>query len=298
MKPDFKQDADRLLSGLQWTEENRRRVLLQVKGEPKMKKKFRMAIVLVCALLIVSMAALAVTLIQRSETSSITVVADQALREKYGLTAETIALFDHSIHPAGDAWTVDYLAVGYAPVLLGQYQVIVEDGKATRATWSYDGTDTDLENGDLTSPVWGQKQMEMALRNPSQASAISGPVYENAVPLETPSVELKESEALWNGQLMRPGAPGEEDLTREAALALAKQVLMQDYGLTQDEMNRAVLLADETGETMFYTRDKGNPVWSISYYLVRDGVEWGAGVILDARTGEVLVANLITGGNG
>ncbi len=42
----------------------------------------------------------------------------------------------------------------------------------------------------------------------------------------------------------------------------------------------------------------GALVWDVSTFLFKDGVGWGCGVILDGKTGEMLLSNVITGGNG
>ncbi len=285
------------LSGLCVTERQRNEMMNEITGDRKMKKKINMAFVLVCTLMILSITALAVTLVQRSESSNVTVIANQALGDKYGLTLETIGLFIKDIHQNGDEWTVDYIPDGYAPVLLGQYQVIVKGGNATSVTWSYDGTDADLENGDLTSPVWGQKQMEMALLNPEKASAISAPSYADVADKPTPP-DLKEGDATWLGQIVHPAKPGTEDLTKGTALTIGKQALMEEFNLSQSDLDGAVLLGEENNEPLFYTRDSDNPIWTLSFYLIKDGIEMNIAVVLDARTGEILLTNLMTGGNG
>ncbi len=265
-----------------------------------MKKKMRWATALACALLILSVTALAVTLVQRSEPSSVTVTANQALKDKYGLTDGTIGLFVKQATQTGDEWTVDYIPDGYAPALLGQYRVLVKDGKATDATWSYDDTDVDWQNSEgLASPVWGQKQMAYALTHPDEASAVSAPRYEQASALPTPPPDRQDGDAWWMGELVYPAEPTADDLTKEQAVAIARQALMEEYGLTAADLDGAVQRGEDADdETLFYTRESGNPVWTLGFWLVKDGVEMDIGVVVDARTGEILLTNLMTGGNG
>ncbi len=61
MKHDFRQIVDRRLSGAQWTGAQRQMVLAQIRGEVKVKKRMTFAMALLIALLMISLAAVAVT---------------------------------------------------------------------------------------------------------------------------------------------------------------------------------------------------------------------------------------------
>ncbi|MEG1967359.1 MAG: hypothetical protein RR142_06755 [Clostridia bacterium] len=298
----FQHAFDTTLSGMKSDPWLAQRILHNAKGEPKVKRKVSMGLILIIVLLLVSVAALAVTLVQRSEESNTMLIANQALFEKYGLTNQTIGLFAKNAKKDGEIWTVNYIANGYAPVLLGQYLVTVHGGKAAEITWSYDGSKEDLEKGDLTSPIWGQKQLEMALENPEEASAISGPLYEIDSALPLPDDQRQEGDAWWLGEMVHPAAPGTEDIKQEKAMSIALQAITQEYSLTKDELESAQLSqvkeGKAAGEAIFYQRDAGNPIWTFGFQLVQDGVDMDIAVVVDARTGEVLKTNLLTGGNG
>ena len=47
----------------------------------------------------------------------------------------------------------------------------------------------------------------------------------------------------------------------------------------------------------FSERDEGNPLWGFDFHVEQDGVAMGCGVMLDARTGEILLTNVVAGAN-
>ena len=290
------------LSGLKADPWLAQRILHSERGKEKMKKKVSFGFVLILALLLVSMVAVAVTLVQRSEEANTMMVANQALFEKYGLNDQTVGLFTRNAREDGDKWMVTYVPNGYAPVLLGQYQVIVQNGKAVTTAWSYDDAKDDWRNGDLTSAIWGQKQLEMALENPDEASAISAPLYEIDPSLPLPDENRQEGDAWWLGEMVHPSAPGAEDITKEAAMVIAIQALTDEYDLQESDITRAMKTQTDAGmdagEPLFYKRDCGKTIWTFGFQLVKEDISMDLAVVIDAGSGEVLETKLLTGGNG
>lgn len=303
-KIDLQQTMDRRLSALRWTQDDSRTVLEQLKGEQKVKKKLSLGLVLALILILAATAALAAYALNRAPQADIVNRARQALYDKYGLTAQTIGLFTWSVEKQGDMETVTFTGDGYHVSLLGVYTVAFDkDGKAS-ASWSYDDADKALyESGDMSCSIWAQKQMAAALSNPEKASEISVALYKayQSEHKETPAVtpqpipDLKVGETWWQGEILRAGTPGENDMSKEEAIKIAQAVILEDYGFSEKNCD-VWEVVDENVE--FNTRENKNSVWCISVYAVKDGVEMGIGVVLDAQTGEVLLSNIITGGNG
>lgn len=300
---DFKSIMDSQLSALRWTADDSRHVFEKAKGEQKVKKKLSLGLVLALALILAATAALAAYTLTRSPEANIMVRARQALSEKYGLTSETIGLFAWSVEKTDGQTVVTLTGDGYHVSLIGVYTVTFDkDGKAT-ATWSYDDADKALyESGDLNCPIWAEKQMETALKNPDEASRISAALYDSytkehpeSVPTPQPLPELKEGEVWWQGEILHEGTPGEGDMAREDALKIAYQALEEDFGIPSD------ILTDvdkEQGDNSFVVRENGGTLWGFNFYAIKDGMEMGLGVVLDAKTGEIMLTSIITGGNG
>lgn len=302
-KQQFQHALDATLSSLKGNPWLAERILKNSKGEEKVKKKLSVVLVLTIVLILAAMTALAAYVLTRSEDSDAVSRARHALSEAYGLTPATMGMFNASASREGDGWKVTLAADGYWP-LLGDYAVVLT-GDDARASWTHDNIEKSLwEDGGLSAPVWGQPQLEKALCDPEAATAAylamnlppSSLREGGNLPPDAPTPEelaaLGEGESWWKGQILRGATPGAEDMTKEAALEIAYQALMEDFGLTKEQLEAGVVR-----EADFYTRDGGNPLWGFSVYMKIDGVVWDCGVMLDARTGEVLPTNIITGAN-
>lgn len=291
---------DTSLSGLAGDPRLAQRVLANAKGGVTMKKRISTGLVLVIVLILAAITALATYILTRSEESDAISRARHALSEAYGLTPATMGMFDASVSRDGEVSTVLLATAGYSP-LLGDYTVVLTEDEA-RASWTHDDIAKSVwADGDLNAPVWGQPQLEKALSDPEAATAAyvamdlppSQPRPQPDAPDPAVVAVLGEGESWWKGQILHDATPGEEDMTQEDALEIAYQAAMADFGLTREQLEAGVVR-----ETSFHTRDEGNPLWGFSIYLVVDGVAWDCGVMLDARTGEVLLTNIITGANG
>ena len=103
---------------------------------------------------------------------------------------------------------------------------------------------------------------------------------------------LKEGESIWYGEIIRDAVPGPDDISQDVAMDLARKTIMEESQLTKEALEAAAVLVD------FYERDSGNPMWGFSFQLTDNGIEQDWGLMVDARTGEILLLNVITGGNG
>lgn len=298
-KQQFQHALNRTLSGLEGDPRLAQRVLAKARGEIKVKKKLSAGLVVAIVLVLAAVTALATYVLTRSEDSDAVSRARHALSEAYGLTPATMGLFDVSVSRDGEVRTVVLTAAGY-PQLLGEYRVILT-GDDAQASWTHDDMERSLwEDGDLSVPAWGQPQLEKALRDPKAATtaymAMDLPTLQARPRPDAPDpavvAALGEGESWWQGQILRDAMPGAEDMTKEAALGIAYQALMEDFGLTQEQLEAGVLL-DES----FHTRDEGDPIWGFSIYMEVDGLVWDCGAMLSARTGEVLLTHIITGAN-
>ena len=226
-------------------------------------------------------------------------LARQTLAKVYGLTPETMGCFITNAEHSGNAWTVTFEGEAFHPGLMGAYTIVVTDG-GTAASWTHDDTDRAVwEDGGLSSPVWGQPQIAEALHNPDAANAAQAVLIPADQPVPTPRTtppggpeSLAEGTSYWNGEFVRLGEPGEDDMTMEQALEIAYQALIADFDLTREELEVGQIVYSD-----FRIRENGGTLWGFDIHIKKDGVEWGCGVMLDGKTGEVLLTNVVTGGN-
>lgn len=292
---------DTRLSALQWDQAKSQEILRKTRGDFKVKKKLRLSAVIVMALVLLTATAFALYALQLSPKADAVSQARRALTEKYGLTPEAFGLFYATSSQEGQNWVVHFAAgEGIYPALIGEYTVTLEKGRAT-ASWSHDDVDPALwQSGDLASPAWGQLQIEKALRGDPQAQDIQARLWRShpaPAPQPTPEGSPLPGQICWGGQWIAPTTPPAEALSMDRALGLAKSALAQEYGLPQETLESAVLV-DGRYFPSSPPIPKGPAVWIFQLYLVHDGVEWGCGVILEGKTGEILSVDSTTGGNG
>ena len=125
-----------------------------------MKKKISLGFVFAMVLVLLAAAALATTLLLSPRANAVK-AADEAVKEKYGITAELQTFFgrEEKELPEGGV-EVAYTGAGNMAYALGTYTVTVKDGKATEVTWSHDGEDT---SGGYDAEAWGLEQLNQML---------------------------------------------------------------------------------------------------------------------------------------
>lgn len=112
------------------------------------------------------------------------------------------------------------------------------------------------------------------------------------MPEATPK-PLQEGERYWQGEVIRAAEPGANDLTRDQAYEIVVQTLSGDFGIHKESIAVGAILDDS-----FHIRENGSTLWDFSIYITLDGVAYECVIRLDGATGEVLSADVLTGGNG
>ena len=138
----FRKDADTLLSGLTWSREDAQTVLSAAKGEkPQMKKKFSVALAVTLAVVLLAATALGLGVLKSEKYSTIE-KARQALAEKYGLTAEMLAMFSVQTGEENGVSVVQFYttdSVFMDSYRAGAYSVAIDRNGNACAVWSHDG---------------------------------------------------------------------------------------------------------------------------------------------------------------
>ena len=131
-------------------------------GEPIVKKKLSVTLVIAIVLLLLMATALAAVGIIFAKRVPATEIADQALLRTYGITARMQSLFTRiTAEGEGGTTVVTYEGREHLAYVLGKYTVIVAGQTVKSISWSHDGEDT---SGGLEASAWGKDQLEEILR--------------------------------------------------------------------------------------------------------------------------------------
>ena len=107
-----------------------------------------------------------------SEREKAVRLADKAMEEKYGITQLTQEYLGRDTEEkTGGVFIVKYTGEPYLGYVLGEYRVVVENGKVTEISWTHDGEDT---SGGLAAEAWGQEQLMEMLRLNQESGDTTG----------------------------------------------------------------------------------------------------------------------------
>ena len=134
-----------------------------IKGGKKsvMGKKVSAMLVLAIVLMLLAATALAAGIIFAKRVPA-TEIADQALLETYGITAQMQSLFIRET-AEGERGTIVVTYEGRESLayVLGKYTVIIDGQTVKNICWSHDGEET---SGGLEASAWGKDQLDEILR--------------------------------------------------------------------------------------------------------------------------------------
>jgi len=289
----FQELVDQNLSGLVWDEHKRLQVLRAISKEEKPVKKASITFILAAAVLCLSISALAAGLLFSPKVDTIA-LANQALLEKYGITAEMHTFFSRTGGDSENEFTVSYRGTEPFSYVLGSYTVSVRNGKA-EAVWSHDNTDT---VGGFDAVAWGAEQLAEILRVSRETGDISH-FGQKAVQIAAEhgvlidgSIPFDESVILAQQQAMQLDAQKAKDA---AKLSLSEiEVIARDALAMRQEMNQEQLQhltwQEESSHYLLYGENEA-PCYS--FYLTlgfaEDGYQGeGAGIY-------IVIVNVVTG---
>lgn len=244
----------------------------------------RKTIIILLALLLAALPALAEDAPVFSEDLTAIHAAYQALHTRYGLTSQSLGLFDTVVERYGSAAVVRLLPRSRPhPTLTGEYFVLVADGTA-QAFWSHDGVEPSRwQSGDLNSPAWGEPQLQAYLRESSFEREYFDQPY---IPQPTPSVF--QGGRVYN---LEDGTLTAEE-TRQP-VTLARAAVQTLYGLNDEEA-----AAMKTIGVDKVCAPGGEAVWVVDFYHSGQPDEANYTIRIDAVTNIILEATVLTGGIG
>lgn len=315
---DFQKLADQCLSGLEWDERRMRQTLRAISKEEKPVKKVYRTIVIIAAILCLSVSALAAGVAFSNQFDAVR-LAEKALEDTYGVTLSMqSSFFTRSVDKQDDGRTViTFSGNSYVHYVLGDYTVIVQDGKAS-ASWSHDGEDT---TGLFEAEAWGAAQLSEMLR--LSAEELSTDAF-------APQAKaIAEKHGAWEQRpLVTPppesALPAQQDArdtsnaagrTEEDLLVLALDGVANAYDLTAAQ--RELLLpptkiadldSNDWANYMYYHTEEGNTIFTVmlslhqqqgedAAFVEKDGVYW-VDVNVETGTIENILYDSQLGGNG
>lgn len=300
MRDGLREIVDRELSGLRWQPRNRSAVLARTKGEPKMKKRMSAGLILAVALTLAAVSALAVYALTRSPEAEAKYQARQAVMDAYGLTAETMGLFHAEHEETDDGWRVTFRALANIdPGRAGVYTVEkTADGRT--AAWSHDGLDPALWRGeDLTAPAYGQEQLLYALNEGQEEALALARESAASGPMQTPPAPapVNEDASVWMD--VREVEPGPEDMGLAEAKEIMRAAAQEELGLSGAEA-AAVGAAEDFDEVgaRLVEDNAGRRMWEFAVEVDLGDTHISGGALVDACTGEIVLFDYESGGNG
>lgn len=241
--------------------------------------------------------------------AEILTLADKAMADTFGVTDEGLTLFESRLsllrNDEERVWLVTYTPNEkpkryWLEEKLGSYTVSLaaNTGEVLDTNWASPGQNAGKT---YTQSTWGEAKAYDAGMLPWIVSLLDAVEpyrveIDRAVLVDDASLELYAA----HDQLFRDngfsalqfsyGVPGEGDLTEEAAAEIARQVLREEYQLTDAVIESCIL------RTMYYVYDT-DPMWEFQLFFT-DGRQDYYIVRMDAKTGVILYTDYAATGNG
>ena len=295
----FRNQVDGALSSVQWTPWKSATVFQRLHEDKKPVRRQLKAVVLAMTLLLVmSMSALAVGLLNRAPEADAVTQARRALMEQYGLTHETLGIFHDTYTQTDAGWRVTFeYSMGLSTNRLGVYTV-EKNGEELTASWTHDNVDpAEWQDGDLLAPVWGQPQLVKAL-DAEREEAYRISVGEQTGPVETPIPAEEAGASVWN-HTTREVEPAEGDMPVEEAIGIAQAALQDEFDLTAEQAALPFHTDDYIYHaSQFVVDGNGTRMWELAFNMVHNGTEYNGAVFINAQTGAVEAVKYTTLGNG
>lgn len=268
----LRESMDRRLSGLDSSAARRSAVMQRIAQEeqPVMKKKMSFAVVIALVLVSLAAVALAATLIFSPRVDALT-LADKALEEKYGITLRMQSFFDRRDEalPDGSVRVTYTSGEGFRRVM-GEYTADVKDGKA-EITWDLDGISTE---GMFDARAWGPEQLKEIMAWNEENGTLT-PYYEKAATIGGAEEEQEEGEPLGEDYFRQldqnsADAKAAAKLTEEEMAKIAREALIARYGLTEADADQMEWYIPPYSPEVLYKVQNGCYCYDVEYLLGLD----------------------------
>lgn len=263
---------DRRLSGLDRSAALHSAVMQRIakEEEPVMKRKMSLAVVFALVLVSLAAVALAATLIFSPRVDALT-LADKALEEKYGITMRMQSFFDRKDETLPDGSVrVTYTSSENFRNVMGEYTALVKDGRA-EVTWDLDGVSTEGPD----AKAWGPEQLKEIMAWNEEHGTLT-PWIEKAAALGG-AVETPEDPDAVGGEeygRMRDQQSAEAQaaakLTEQEMADIAKAALVKRYGMTEETAAQLEYYIPPYSPEVRYVVENGRYCFEAEYLLYLD----------------------------
>ena len=216
-----------------------------------------------------------------SEREKASRLADKALEEKYGITLLTQEYFNRNTADEGNGrFVVQYWGIEDWGFVLGNYKVVVDNGKVTEIAWSHDGEDT---SGGMNADAWGQEQiLEMLLMN--QESGETAQFDEKIQEINrkhgitdfSELFEVPEDERIWD-EIGYKNVREQAALSAEEMTRIAMEGIRVSFELTDEQAANLV----DANTPIEEAREDGEEDEDTEYYMFHGAPCYMANIMLD-----------------
>ena len=250
--------------------------------EPVMKKKVSVGFIFAVGLIVLSVAAVAAGLLLSPRATAVQ-IADRALEQERGISAEMQTYFDRQEEELEDGSVrVTYSGFGSTEYVLGTYTVTVKDGKA-EIRWSHEGADT---AGGYEAEAWDAAQLKQMLadsQDETSKQAYLDKAWEiaeahGAAPEDEEDAEETgdpAGEKLFEEiEASKTAAMNARKLPEEELIRIGREFIISNYGLNEEQISRMELYTNAAAQNEDLigvevdedTEDNGN-----GWYLMVNG---------------------------
>ena len=202
-----------------------------------------------------------------SEREKASRLADKAMEEKYGITLLTQEYFNRNTADEGNGrFVVQYWGIEDWGFVLGNYKVVVDNGKVTEISWSHDGEDT---SGGMNADAWGNEQiLEMLLMNQEsgETSQFDEKIQEinqkHGITDFSELFEVPEDERIWD-EIGYKNVREQAALSAEEMTRIAMEGIRVSFELTDEQAANLV----DANTPIEEAREDGEEDEDTEYYM-------------------------------
>ena len=259
-----------------------------------MKKKISIGFVFAMVLVLLTVAALATTLLL-SPRATAKRTADAAMEKELGINSEMMTFFGRSEEELKDGSVkVSYTGAGSLEYVLGTYDVTVKDGKA-EIRWNREGADT---AGGYEADAWGTEQLKQMLADCADEERKFAILDKAAAIAEKHGITEDDSpsEPIENYfeiiEAQKTAALKARKVSEEEMIAAGREFIISNYGLNEEQIARMELYtnfdtglpedadfeAEPASENGWYDMINGKPCFKVEYLLGQPEVPEQEGV--------------------
>lgn len=299
MKNEWKQRVDEQFSQLSWNEHSSNRVWNAIDNSTRSvaRKKLTACLAMMLVLAVSIGVAAGIRYSQRYDTQRL---AEETLRNTYGITDEMLTYFSKEVKEENGATVFKYRGIDVLEELLGTYTIRVEKGSVRTADWNLKDV----------SYAWGMEKLQTISEICKQEHGYAQVTDEACQTLRKLGLQPASASVATEEEIEALIKKQDEEAERAKQLArlewaeidrLARAAIQDRYGLSDAQIAQMELVE----ESSWWKMEMDNPIVEPYYWLNQKEGEWTEGdgiyiVEMNAETGviEGIVYDSAIAGNG